>query len=142
VSDEIRSIERALTPQKFERWLKAQRRTAHVGEAGDECRCPLANYIQDTTGIPVRVSTNDCGGVTRRSNTKFLLPHWADEFVHRLDVVYSNAAADEDDLPGHKRLRNPDDHVEAREALTVLYDVWWPRRRRTAKGPKKKGGGR
>lgn len=142
MSNEIRSIHRVLTPHKFERWLKAQRRTAHVGEAGAECRCPLANYIEETTGIPVRVSTNDCGCVTRRSNTEFLLPDWADEFVHTLDVVYSNAAADGDDLPGHKRLRNPDDHVEAREALTVLYHVWWPSRRRTAKGSKKKGGGR
>ena len=132
----VKAVLRAMTPAKFKRWLEKHPKTAHVGEAGEPLRCPLANFVKDTTGVRCRIHHGAESSI-RATWEEFYLPEWADEFAHRLDVTYSNAAADGDDLPEHKRLRSPDDHVEAREALVALHDVLWPRGRRKSK----RGGG-
>ena len=135
-------VSKSLKPHLFERWLNSHVRTAHVGEAGSYCRCPIAAYASEITGEVCSVSTGEGLMLFRRVGEVLTLPRWADEFAHLLDSLYANAGADtkETDPPGHKRLRSPDDRVEAREALVVLADVWPATARRLRKA-KRRGRG-
>jgi len=119
-----RRLAQLLTRKKFVRWLQSKRMDTHVGEAGEPKRCPLACYLSEhgierpdlVPGVEVT-----CEDGERR---EFDLPDWADGFQHWLDANRSNYAHDDSDPdpPGWWRLRDPDDHVEAREALRIMRE--------------------
>jgi hypothetical protein len=120
IADTIRKV---LKPHLFERWLRSHGKTAVVGEARCDAACPIACYLGEATGEIAYVVPGS-PVLFSRTGEKVALPEWADEFAHLLDSMYANAAIDphHPDPPEHRRLRDPDDQVEAREALTVLAD--------------------
>ncbi|MCA3005718.1 MAG: hypothetical protein IOD15_10200 [Phycisphaerales bacterium] len=136
------TVRKALKPHLFERWLASHRRTAVVGQAGCDAACPIACYLGEATG-EIAYVVPDSPVFFSRTGEKVDLPEWADEFAHLLDSMYANASIDphHPDPPEHRRLRDPDDRVQAREALTVLADVWPATARRLRKAKRRKRGG-
>lgn len=115
-------IDRILTPDAFRRWLRTMNDDVPCGTAGYDCRCPIAQFLQDRTGEVVYVNLVI---EVKSTGDEFDLPAWAEEFVLELDSNRANSSREEDnpDEDGYWRLADPDDHVKVREARLIVDDV-------------------
>ena len=81
---------KALTKRKFVAWLRSKKPGSIVGRTVEDCGCPVAVYIRETSGVTVSVMEDVMEPVDARGCTAGpgrALPKWAAEFISKLDIT-------------------------------------------------------
>lgn len=77
----IKSIE----PEEFEEWLQSKPQGAIVGEQGNYCICPLANYLHEMSGRISVTVTSVSWYVSVNSQGEH--HQWARDFISAVDTA-------------------------------------------------------
>lgn len=73
-----------LIKRHFRAWLEGQPEHRPVGRRGEECGCPLAEYLLDKTGLPHTI-WDDEYFVGRYHTDAKEMPRWAYYFITKVD---------------------------------------------------------
>lgn len=96
--------------EEFNNWLISKERECHnqvVGRKREPFYCPIATFLNETTGVPYLVTSEYIG--TKQAPMQFVNDRWVRDFVQDID----RAKTDYDRYCGNRQ-------IGAYDALTIL----------------------